>query len=309
MRKATLLLLAATTFSALIARGAPPKDSPSLFAQENLIAWCIVPFDAKRRGHADRAAMLQRLGFQKFAYDWRPEHVPTFDAEIEAMKRANIELTAWWFPPALNEDAVKILAALKRHDVTTQLWVALDADPAPQSNEQRVKVAAAAKTLRPIVEAAAAQGCTVGLYNHGGWFGDPENQLAIIAALDAPNVGIVYNLHHGHDHLDRFASLLEKMKPHLYAITLNGMDHDGERRGRKILPLGQGELDLALLRTIKKSGYTGPLAILGHTQDDAELRLKDNLEGLAWLAKQLEGQPRGQRPTPRTPIPGAKTSR
>jgi sugar phosphate isomerase/epimerase len=309
MRKATLLLLAATTLSALTAMGAPPKGSPTLFADENLIAWCIVPFDAKHRGPAERAAMLQRLGFQKFAYDWRPEHIPTFDAEIEAMKQAKIELTAWWFPPALNEDAVKILAALKRHDVKTQLWVAIDADPAPQSNEQRVKVAAAAKILRPIVEAAAAQGCTVGLYNHGGWFGDLENQLAIIAALDAPNLGIVYNLHHGHDHLDRFASLLEKMKPHLYAITLNGMDRDGERRGRKILPLGQGELDLPLLRTIKDSGYTGPLAILGHTEDDAELRLKDNLEGLTWLVKQLEGQPPAKRPAPRTPVPSATTSR
>lgn len=309
MRIVTLLLLSATTLSTLIACGDPPKDSPSLFVQENLIAWCVVPFDAKRRGPAQRAEMLHRLGFKKFAYDWRPEHVPTFDAEIEAIKKAEIELTAWWFPPELNEDAVKILAALKRHDVKTQLWIAIDADPAPQSNEQSEKVAAAVKTLRPVVEAAAAQGCSIGLYNHGGWFGDPENQLAIIAALDAPNVGIVYNLHHGHDHLDRFKTLLEKMKRRLYAITLNGTDRDGEQRGRKILPLGQGELDLELLRTIKESGYNGPLAILGHTQDDAELRLKDNLDGLAWLVKQLNGKPPANRPTPRTPVPSATNPR
>ncbi|MEY4403946.1 MAG: hypothetical protein RIR91_1981, partial [Verrucomicrobiota bacterium] len=29
-----------------------------LFAQENLAAWCIVPFDAKQRGPEARAAML-----------------------------------------------------------------------------------------------------------------------------------------------------------------------------------------------------------------------------------------------------------
>ena len=54
----------------------------SLFARDNLIAWCIVPFDSKKRGPEDRAAMLQKLGFKHFAYDWRAEHVPTFDAEI-----------------------------------------------------------------------------------------------------------------------------------------------------------------------------------------------------------------------------------
>ena len=58
---------------------------------------------------------------------------------------------------------------------------------------------------------------------------------------------MVYNLHHGHDHLDRFAALLAKMKPYLMALNLNGMDPGGDRVGRKILPLGQGSLDLELL--------------------------------------------------------------
>src|SRR4029079_12631247 len=72
--------------------------SSSLFAPENLVAWCIVPFDSQKRGPEARAEMLQRLGFKKFAYDYRAEHVPTFDAEMEALKKHNIELTAWWFP-------------------------------------------------------------------------------------------------------------------------------------------------------------------------------------------------------------------
>src|SRR4051794_39780623 len=73
-----------------------------LFAQDNLVAWCIVPFDSKKRGPAERAEMLERLGFSKFAYDYRAEHVPTFDAEMEALKKRGIELTAWWFPQTLN---------------------------------------------------------------------------------------------------------------------------------------------------------------------------------------------------------------
>jgi len=117
-------------------------------------------------------------------------------------------------------------------------------------------------------------------------------------------VGLVYNLHHGHEHVDRFPSLMQKMLPHLWCLNLNGMTRDGETQGRKILPLGQGELDLTLLRTIVKSGYRGPIGIIGHTQDDAEDRLRDNLDGLDWLVKEIKGQPAGERPKPRTPIAG-----
>lgn len=73
-----------------------------LFARTNLAAWCIVPFDAKKRGPEERAAMLERLGFKLFAYDYRAEHIPTFDAELEALRRHNVRLLAWWFPGVLN---------------------------------------------------------------------------------------------------------------------------------------------------------------------------------------------------------------
>ncbi len=52
----------------------------SLFARTNVVAWCIVPFDAKHRGPEERAAMLEKLGFTMLAYDYRAEHIPTFDA-------------------------------------------------------------------------------------------------------------------------------------------------------------------------------------------------------------------------------------
>ena len=93
------------------------------------------------------------------------------------------------------------------------------------------------------------------------------------------------------------------MMPYLRTLCLNGMDTEGDRHGRKILPLGQGAHDLELLRTICASGYNGPIGILGHTQDDAEERLRDNLDGLDWLVPQLAGAPPGPRPKPRTPVP------
>ncbi len=270
-----------------------------VFERDYLVAWCIVPFDAKKRGPEERAAMLKRLGFKHFAYDYRAEHVPTFDAEMKALKANGIQLTAFWFPAALNAEARTILDVLKRHEIKTQLWITMN-DPAPKEPGQIAKVAAAGRLLRPIAEEAAKIGCSVALYNHGGWFGEPENQLAIIDHLKLKNVGIVYNLHHGHDHLDRFPDLLKKMKPHLWTLNLNGMVRNGDKLGKKILPLGQGDLDLGLLKAIATSGYTGSIGILGHTQDDAELRLRDNLDGLDWLLPQVADKPPGPKPMPRT---------
>src|SRR5438046_9342058 len=85
--------------------GLPISADTGLFARTNLVAWCIVPFDGKKRGPEERAAMLEGLGFQLFAYDYRAEHIPTFDAEMEALKRHRIRLLAWWCRPTLNEEA------------------------------------------------------------------------------------------------------------------------------------------------------------------------------------------------------------
>ncbi|WP_197905124.1 sugar phosphate isomerase/epimerase family protein [Gemmata obscuriglobus] len=256
-----------------------------------------MPFDAKKRGPAERVEMLQKLGFKRYAYDWRTEHLPTFDEEVALLKKAGIELTAVWFPANLGTDAQKLLAVLKKHDIKTQLWITMGD---PGGTDQAAKVENAAKVLRPVAEAAAKQGCTVGLYNHGGWFGEPENQIVVIELLKLKNVGIVYNQHHGHDHFDRFPKLLEAMKPHLLALNLNGSVKGGDRAGKKIVPLAGGELDLQLLAVIAKSGYAGPIGILGHTSDDAAERLADNLDGLKWLVPQLGGKEPADKPKYRT---------
>jgi len=261
----------------------PPKD---ILAADNLVAWCIVPFDAKKRTPAERVEMLKKLGFKKYAYDWRAEHLPTFDEEVGLLKKAGIELTAVWFPANLGDDAKKLLAVIEKHKVTPQLWMMFGE---PAGTDKAAKVEAAAKALRPVAEAADKLGCKLALYNHGGWGGEPENQIAVIEALKLKNVGIVYNQHHGHDHLDRFPAMLKAMQPHLLALNLNGMVAKGDKDGKKILPLGAGDLDVKLLTTIRDSGYTGVIGILGHTNDDAAERLADNLDGLTWLKAKLAG--------------------
>jgi len=284
----TLLLLALASTLA----SAAPAD---IFARSNLVAWCIVPFDAKKRGPAERAEMVAKLGFTKVAYDWRPEHVAEFETEILEYKKRGLGYFAFW---AMHEEAFKLFA---KHGLHPQIWMTV---PSPAGSTQAERVEKAAAQLLPSVERARKAGCQFGLYNHGGWGGEPENMVAICELLrtkhGATNVGLIYNQHHGHDHVDRFAAALAAMKPHLLCLNLNGMTRDGEKRGQKILPLGSGELDLALLKIIRDSGYRGPIGIIGHTNDDVEQRLRDNLDGLDWLLPQLNGQPAGPKPKYRT---------
>jgi hypothetical protein len=281
-----LLLLVITPGRARADAGLP---EPGLFARTNLVAWCIVPFDARKRGPEERAVMLSRLGIRRMAYDWREEHIATFHDEVAACRRHGIDLTAWWFPSTLNDHARLILQVLERNGVRTQLWVTGGGGPTVSEEEQRIRVRQEADRIRPIAEAAEHIGCSVGLYNHGGWFSEPENQVAVIRELALKNVGIVYNFHHGHHHIDTFAHLFGVMQPHLLAVNLNGMLRDGDQKGPKILPIGDGDQELAMLRVMRDSGWLGPVGILDHLQDtDTEDTLRDNLLGLERLVRQLD---------------------
>ncbi len=265
----------------VVADEARPAD---LFAMENLVAWCVVPFDAAKRGPVARAEMLSGLGFKRLAYDWRDEHLPTWDAEVAALREHKIDLTAFWAPvqtaDPLNElHWRQILPLIDRHQLKMQLWVMLDeglwTDVATSQRADR-----AAEILAPLAQALAERGCQLGIYNHGGWCGEPENMVGIVKALKVlgySNTGIVYNLHHGHDQLADFPVHLDRLRDHLLCLNLNGM----RAGGPQILPLGSGDDDRAILQTIEQSGYQGLIGILDHREElDAAESLRQNLDGL-----------------------------
>lgn len=286
MRRRTFLKTSLAACAApSLARAAAPPSGLALFAPDNLVAWCIVPFDAKRRGPEERAEMLRRLGLRQLAYDWREEHIPSFDAELDALNRHDIRLEAFWFPcglqPEKEANVRTILDFLRRRKVRTQLWLSLAMKDEGAPAE---RVAAAARAVGWAADEAARIGCQVGLYNHGGWFGEPDNQLAILEAVGKPDVGLVYNFHHGHAHVARFPELFRRMLPHLLTLNINGM------RGSEfeILGVGKGDRELEMLRVVATSSYHGPIGILGHRADvDAEVALRENLDGLRALLPRI----------------------
>ncbi len=263
--------------------------NPSLFDKSNLVAWCVVPFDSKERSPEERAEMLKKLGISELAYDWRQQHLPTFEAELEALKKHNINLRAVWFwidqdsVGYLGEDNEALWDKIVANDVQTECWFSFS----PQLYENvadEEKYQRATRFIADFRERAKQQGCTLGMYNHGDWFGNPINQLAIIDSLGDDHLGMVYNFHHAHHEMDKFPALLEKMQDHLLCINLNGMVEGGE----KILTLGDGDRELEMMQAIQNSDYQGPIGIIGHQDRDVKEVLVQNLQGLNLLKAELK---------------------
>jgi hypothetical protein len=255
-----------------------PSDPKTLFDRSELVAWCIVPFDAKGRGPAERAEMVRDLGLRRVAYDWRPEHVPTFEEEILQYQRHGIEFFAFWSW----HDAIEPL--IRKHQISPQIWVTA---PSPDAATQAERVAAAAAQLAPLVEKTRTLGLKLGLYNHGGWGGQPANLVAVCESLrehhQADHVGIVYNFHHAHPDLVDFQASFRRMMPYLLCLNLNGMADPASVQGmtNKILPLGSGKHEVSMMQMVVSAGYDGPVGILDHRSDvDARQSLQENLEGL-----------------------------
>jgi hypothetical protein len=250
----------------------------SIYAKENLVAWCIVPFDANARTPTERAKMLQRLGLTKLAYDWRDANVPAFEEEIIECAKHGIEFFAFWSWHSRMEELIK------RHGIHPQIW---QIAPSPPGQSHNDKVEASAKSLAPLVETTRQLGLTLGLYNHGEWGGEPNNLVAVCNYLRnhsvADHVGIVYNFHHGHAHIDDFGHAMSIMKPYLLCVNLNGMNRNEDP---KILPLGAGQYEDQMMRIVRDSGYTGPIGVIHHREGiDAEEGLRQNIDGLRLLLR------------------------
>lgn len=252
-------------------------------------AWCVVPYDLAKRGPSERAAMLRRLGIQRLAYDWRYKDLEHMDLEVAALRKEGVEMSALSAPstlsPASDAHLAIIFDFVARNELRIPLWVTLMAPPDYEVWPEAKRLALTVDAMAEVADRAADAGCSVALYNHGGWFGEPASQAAIATAAARPNLGIVYNFHHGHKHIADFATHAAAMLPHLTAVNLNGMRSDGSR----ILPFGGGDHEFDMLLALLRGGYTGPLGLINHQETvDAEQALRLSLGGLERLKRWLK---------------------
>ncbi|MEP7259180.1 MAG: TIM barrel protein [Flavitalea sp.] len=253
-----------------------------LYGKSNLVAWCVIPFDSKKRNSAERSSMLKEMGLNNFVYDWRAPDLPNMETELATLKKNGIRLKGVWFYDDARNGAYTdsldefILNTLKKTHTSTALWVTFP-KPFFEGLIDDEKVEKAVKAIRYIHKRAAESGSTIALYNHGDWFGEPENEIRIIKASGLSNVGMVYNFHHAHERMDHFDELLKIMLPYLTTVNLNGMRAEGPQ----ILSFGEGDREAGLLKILKESGFKGDIGIIGHTEgEDVQLALQRNLDGL-----------------------------
>jgi hypothetical protein len=246
--------------------------------------WCIVAYDSLERTPEERIKMMKDLGFTKYAYDWRDKHLKDSKNELALIQINGIEiLSVWiWLNPKrdsihkLSQANEKMFSIVEELNLKTTFWVGLSESYFKNLNDKE-SINLATNLIKSVSEKANSIGCKVALYNHKGWFGDPLNQIKIIKELPEQDLSIVYNFHHGHKDIDNFTELVPKILPYLSAVNLNGMEKDGE----KILPIGEGDFEKNMLKTLKNLGFKGPWGILGHVgeKDVNEVLLK-NIEGL-----------------------------
>ncbi len=263
------------------------SETGPYFKADNTFAWCIVPFDSEERTPAERLDMLSDLGITSYAYDWREKHLDEMASEIELAREKEIEILSVWLWIDANNDSVghlsasneRVLKILEETGLKTTIWMSF--------NENYFANLAAVEALdkgiemvRYISTRAQKVGGKVGLYNHGAWFGEPENQVAILKALPEFSIGLIYNFHHAHEQLVAYPDLVKLMKPYLWAVNLNGMKAEGP----KILPIGKGDKEQEMIQLLKDEGFDGPWGVLGHVETaDVRLILEENLAGLQAL--------------------------
>jgi sugar phosphate isomerase/epimerase len=264
-----------------------PPSHTSLFSQANLLAWCIVPFDNRHRSPAERIAMLKRLGFAQYAWDWRQNHLKDLPEEIRLSRKAGVRLRAIWLwidgdsdkVGRLGEGNRAVMEAVNQAQLSVEFWVGFHPNYFGQLDEA-ARVRRGAEMIAYLRDQAVVSHSTVALYNHGDWIGEPDNEIKIIQAVGDPSVGMVFNFHHAHTMIDSFPNILPRMLPYLKAVNINGMRPGGP----KILPIGQGTHERKMLHLLQQCGYAGPIGILGHVEDaDVEDVLRANLEGLRVL--------------------------
>ncbi|WP_460925463.1 sugar phosphate isomerase/epimerase family protein [Pontibacter brevis] len=284
---AVLFLLILCSCGAVVREERPGNDM--LYAKDNLVAWCTIPYDSRKRNSEERASMLKDLGIKSFAYDWRWEDLPNMEHELATLKKHDIELESVWFwidggsGKVFDEANEIILNTLEKTNTRTELWVSFPARYFEGMTDEE-KLQKGVNTLQQLHARASKIGCTLALYNHEDWFGEPENQVNLIEASGLKDIGIVYNFHHAHEQLDKFEHTLKITMPYLRAVNLNGM----RAGGPKIMTIGEGDRELEMLRKLKASGFKGSIGIIGHTEnEDVEVVLKRNIAGLKNLLAQL----------------------
>lgn len=239
-----------------------PILAPLRAAAQEKPAWPFFAFDnGVGRGTwpaEKQAATLKALGYDGISYNYTNNK--DLENWIRVYRDAGLTIFGLYihtFPekaeawaPALRE----AITMLKGSD--TVLWITLrEAKVKGDYDDASVKIA------RELGDLAQAAGLRVAIYPHTGFYvSTATDSLRIAKKAAHPAVGPSFNLCHEFM-TGNGAKALETLRavgPEAVLVSLNGVDPAD--RKRYILPLGEGDFDMAaFLAELKRTGYRGPV--------------------------------------------------
>ena len=147
-------------------------------------------------------------------------------------------------------------------------------------------------SLRQTAEMASRLKIRVVLYPHlGNAVATMPQAIEVIEKVNHPNLGVMFNLCHflKSEKVEDLESVLLKAKPHLFAVSINGADKNGQNWDTLIQPLDQGNFpQRRLLGVLKKMHFKGPVSLQCFAvKGDKKSNLKKSIDAWDKLLKEL----------------------
>jgi hypothetical protein len=197
------------------------------------------------------------------------------------------------------------VAAFQKHDLKAlSVYIAATENPIeaklvePIANGGMIELTV--KTITPeivasiqkTVEMASTLKIQVALYpHHGNAVATMPQALDLIAKVNHPNLGVMFNLCHylKNEKAADMESILEKSRPHLFSVSTCGADIDGKDWGALIQTLDKGTFpQKRLLAALKKMDYQGPVTLQCYAlKGDKATNLKTSITAWNTLLKDL----------------------
>jgi len=207
-----------------------------------------------------KVQLAKKLGFVGIGYTLNHRELPRF---LELLDKERLELSAVYTTPQLEAEIDPGLAESIKHmkGRKTRIELAIGSKKFKPSEVEGDKKGV--DLLKAVSDMAAETGPVVSIYPHiGSWTERVEDGVRLAKQVARKNVGTHFNLVHWSWVAKKkpLPELLTEALPHLFAVTINGLD------GKKIVSLDQGDYDIdAFLALLKKTGYHGPVGLQGYS--------------------------------------------
>ena len=200
---------------------------------------------------------------------------------------------------------VERVTAFKKHDLKAlSVYLAATENPVEASLVEPIAnggmIELTVKTITPEIitsirqtaEMAAGLNIKVALYpHHGNAVATMPEALDLIAQVNHPNLGVMFNLCHylKNEKAADLETILEKSRPHLFSVSTCGADIDGKDWGALIQTLDKGTFpQQRLLTALKKMDYKGPVTLQCYAlKGDKATNLKTSINTWNTLLKNL----------------------